>query len=276
MELARHVALATGQKDPSVVKSKPTTISSNYSPSCSSPRLANTLSKPTIVLSPLNTQHRSTPFSKPSTPSAITTKHLTKQEWEDRRRKGHCFGCGMKYSPQHKCSKGQLRVLLLADGEELADDGEIRLIQTDDVLDLGTAGECQVLEFCGLSSESLPTLKTIKLMGELVGIPAVILVNIGASHNFLSRKLAIALGLPITIIPPLGIRLGDGNQIHITEQCKDVSLSFGNFHCLVDALVYDLGPLDFILGIAWLGRLGDVIFNWQTQEIRFWDNDTLV
>lgn len=41
---------------------------------------------------------------------------------------------------------------------------------------------------------------------------------------------------------------------------------------MVDALVCDLGSLDVILGIAWLGRLGDVIFNWQKQEIRFWDS----
>lgn len=32
----------------------------------------------------------------------------------------------------------------------------------------------------------------------------------------------------------------------------------------------------FILGITWLGRVGDVIFNWQKQEIRFWDSNTLI
>nr|GEV03683.1 Ty3/gypsy retrotransposon protein [Tanacetum cinerariifolium] len=93
------------------------------------------------------------------------TRHLTKQKWEDRRRKGLCFSCGQKYSPQHKCLEGTLRILLLAEVEELDDNGEIRLAEA--ILD---------------------------------------------------------------------------------EEEAD----------------------DMILGIAWLGTLGDVLFNWQIRQVRFW------
>ncbi|GKE00053.1 hypothetical protein Tco_1388036, partial [Tanacetum coccineum] len=94
------------------------------------------------------------------------TRNLTKQEWEDKRRKVLCFSCGQKYSPQHKCSEGTLHILLLAEGEEVDDNGEIRLGEA--ILDEEEAdGECLALELNGYSTVSSSNLKTIKLAGEL-------------------------------------------------------------------------------------------------------------
>ncbi|KVH88388.1 DNA/RNA helicase, DEAD/DEAH box type, N-terminal [Cynara cardunculus var. scolymus] len=48
-------------------------------------------------------------------------------------------GRGEQYSPQHKCTEGQLRVILLANGEELGEGGEVRCFEekgnNDPVLD---------------------------------------------------------------------------------------------------------------------------------------------
>ncbi|KAH1090065.1 hypothetical protein J1N35_017322 [Gossypium stocksii] len=43
----------------------------------------------------------------------IPSKLLSQAELEDRRRKGLCFLCGLKYSPGHKCSKSQLYQLVI-------------------------------------------------------------------------------------------------------------------------------------------------------------------
>lgn len=43
-----------------------------------------------------------------------------------------------------------------------------------------------------------------------------------------------------------------------------------------NTLVYDLGNLDVILGIAWLGTLGNVLCNWLTRRIQFWDGPSLI
>nr|GEU80871.1 retrotransposon-related protein [Tanacetum cinerariifolium] len=183
-----------------------------------------------------------------STLRSSGTRHLKKQEWEDRKRKGLCFSCGQKYSPQHKCSEGTLRILLLAEGEEVDDNGEIRLAEA--ILDE-------------------------KADGELNGIPILILIDSGATHNFISKKLAIALGLTMPV-KRLQISLGDGSRVWIGEQCDSVSIQFGSYSCIVDALVYNLGSLDMILGIAWLGTLGDVLFNWQTRQVRFWSQGNYI
>lgn len=137
-------------------------------------------------------------------------------------------------------------------------------------------GRFAVLELYGLGSDMSPTLKTLKLAGEIRGIPALILVDSGATHNFLSKHLATALGLEIQPTNSLSISLGDGTRVQISECCQGVSIQLGSFTCVVDVLVYDLGSLDMILGIAWLGNLGDVVFNWQTQQMRFWDRENLI
>ncbi|GJX95678.1 retrotransposon-related protein [Tanacetum coccineum] len=155
------------------------------------------------------------------------TRYLTKKEWEDRRRKGLCFSCGQKYSPQHKCSEGTLRILLLAEGEELDDNGEIQLAEA--ILDEEEAdGKCLALELNGYPTISSSNLKTIKLAGELNGIPILILIDSGATHNFISKKLAIALGLTIKPIKRLQISLGDDSWVWIGEQCDSVSV--GSFN----------------------------------------------
>ncbi|GJV84737.1 retrotransposon-related protein [Tanacetum coccineum] len=82
-----------------------------------------------------HSQHDSSPHTGRFTQSSYISPHSSKpvlsSEWEDRRRNGLYFSCGQKYSPQHKYTKGQLRVLLLAKGEELGDDGEICRVETD-------------------------------------------------------------------------------------------------------------------------------------------------
>lgn len=156
------------------------------------------------------------------------------------------------------------------------EDGEIRRLEDPPTDDLIPDGECNALEFYRLSSEPPTTFKTLKIMGDLQGIPALILIDDGATHNFLSKQLALALGLEVHPMKPLSISLGDGSRIKIAEICHGVSIQLGVFNCTVDALVYDLGSLDAILGVAWLGTLGDVVFNWQAQFMRFWHQDTLV
>ncbi|KAL4591140.1 hypothetical protein LXL04_004090 [Taraxacum kok-saghyz] len=70
--------------------------------------------------------------------------------------------------------------------------------------------------------------------------------------------------------------MGDNRRVWMTEQCTDVPIRLGPYSILVDALVYDLGSLDLILGIAWLRTLGTVLCNWSSRSIQFWSGGVLV
>ena len=50
---------------------------------------------------------------------------LSRNEWEERRKKGLCFRCGQQFGPSHKCPEGKLRILLLGEDETEDEEGEI-------------------------------------------------------------------------------------------------------------------------------------------------------
>lgn len=251
MDLSRHVSIATNGISVMTTKSR---LSSSWSiTSPSTPMSTRTFPKsdtPQPISFNKTLPAIGPPGAKGPVSSSINwTLPLSKSDWEERRRLGLCFSYGQKYSPQHKCASGQLRIMLLADDDEVTEDGEMRLADLDTTDDTPLNGECHALELCGVTLDSSSSdMKTLKLLGDIHGFPALILIiDSGASHNFLSKKLARALGLHLQPIGPLGIHLGDENRVH---QCRNVPLRFGSFICSIDVLIYDLGPLDFILDVV--------------------------
>ena len=117
------------------------------------------------------------------------------------------------------------------------------------------------MDFMGLSDIHNQAPQTLKLNGELQGIPIQILVDSGASHNFISRKLASKLALPIQSFYGLLNRLGDGHRVWVKERCNQVAIKLGDVSCVLNAVAFDLGNLDMVFGIDWLNTLGDVIHN---------------
>ncbi|KAL4554713.1 hypothetical protein LXL04_037315 [Taraxacum kok-saghyz] len=207
--------------------------------------------KPVVNRSDTN---RQPPFSKPViTPSADVgqglqrdhgMRSLTRTEWEDRRRKGLCFRCGQQYGPAHKCPEAKLRILLLGDDEYGDDSGEqLRVTEVlspdDSESDMSIGGTCSAMEFAGEAS----TLgeKTLKFDGEIHSIPVVILVDSGASHNFISRNLVVALNLMSVSFAGIHIKLGDGFLVRVTEKCVDLEVS-----------------------------IGEVVHNWAAAWMKFW------
>nr|KYP53199.1 Retrovirus-related Pol polyprotein from transposon 297 family [Cajanus cajan] len=116
----------------------------------------------------------------------------------ERINKGLCFKCGGKWGPTHVCPDRHLR-LLIWEGEEdevvpSPDSSTIREDQPNiDVQDMA----CQVLDYYALDPGELARSKTIKLEGMLAGYPILLLVDNGASHNFMARELVSSLNLEV-------------------------------------------------------------------------------
>lgn len=111
--------------------------------------------------------------------------------------------------------------------------------------------------------------KTLKFEGTISGIPIVVLVDSGASHNFISRKLVNALGLSSQCFSGINIKLGDGHKVFVTEKCVQFHIWIGDCEFTLDALLFDMDHLDLVLGMEWLNTLGDVIHNWKQHSMQF-------
>ena len=128
------------------------------------------------------------------------------------------------------------------------EEGEIVSLEAEESVDgeEEVDAECNVIGVLG----SMGEYRTMKIGGKLENVDVVVLIDSGASHNFISPKLTTALGLSVTPIVERKIKLGDGHKVSSQGVCEGIKLVLGALEVSVDALVLDLGGLDVVLGVS--------------------------
>ncbi|KZV58834.1 hypothetical protein F511_31528 [Dorcoceras hygrometricum] len=111
------------------------------------------------------------------------------------------------------------------------------------------ARECNTLELplCSIGGITQP--QTMKLRGRLQGTDIVVMMDSGASHNFISRILVEHLQLDVDETVQFGVCLGDGARVTCQEICRQLLVNLGNCEIQIDSYVFELGGVDLILGI---------------------------
>ena len=112
-------------------------------------------------------------------------------------------------------------------------------------------------------AERLTQPNTMKSHGEVSGNRVLLLIDNGASHDFISSKFVQNWELQIKPTLSYSVRLGDGYKKGTSGCCRNVMVKLGDY-TLKETYVFDLGAVDVILGVAWLASLGEVKVNWRT------------
>lgn len=110
---------------------------------------------------------------------------------------------------------------------------------------------------------------TMKLAGQIAGRPVTVLIDSGATHNFISTEVVAAVGMSITATTCYGVLLGTGGKVRTKGICADVKLDLGALRVVTDFLPLELGGADVILGIKWLETLGNMKMNWRSMVMKF-------
>lgn len=174
-------------------------------------------------------------------------KDLPCAEYVKRKEEGRCFRCGGPFGPGHRCPERSLRMLILAEDEEEESETELNQVQ---------------MELSAFSAGGLTQPKTMKLHGWIGEKQVLILIDCGASHNFISKELVGNLGLPVVDTLPYMVSLGDG-QKKTRGCCEEVVIRMEErFH------LFELGGVDVILGVEWLAKL-EVTLNWRELTMAF-------
>ncbi|GAU46429.1 hypothetical protein TSUD_402070 [Trifolium subterraneum] len=194
--------------------------------------------------------------------------HLSHNELMERKRKGLCFKCGGAYHPMHQCPDRQLRVLITEDEDEEGQGGKLLAVEVDED-DEETEGEISVLSFQQLAQNTLKP-QSIKLKGTIQGVPVLILIDSGATHNFISYPLVHKMNWEIEETPPMNIKLGDGSCSKTKGSCVNLGVSIEDIPFRLNAQLFELGVVDMVLGMEWLQTLGDMIVNWNKHTMSFW------
>lgn len=189
-------------------------------------------------------------------------RRLTEKELQEKRTKGLCYRCDAKWAVGHRCKKKELSVMLIEkdEGELEIDDSDNSTIPIEEI-----TTEVSLNSVIGLSNP-----KTMKLRGLIGDCEVIIMIDPGATQNFIALSTARAAGVPITGSGGFGVSLGNGEAIRGEGICKEVRLHLdGGVEVVEDFLPLKLGSSDVILGIQWLEKLGMVLMNWKTQIMKF-------
>ena len=104
---------------------------------------------------------------------------------------------------------------------------------------------------------------------EIRGREVVVLIDGGATHNFIAEEVVKELKISVETMDAYGVVLGTGGVVQATSVCKDVNLTIANLSITHDFLPLPLGSADVILGVTWLEMLGKVIFYYKLSEMEF-------
>lgn len=206
------------------------------------------------------------------------TRTLPYAEFVKRRDEGKCYQCGLPFGTGHRCPEKNLRVIILAEDETVTDAGDIIRMETEEFPgdESGEAAsdvepELKGMELSMCSAGGLTQPQTMKLRGKVLQQAVMILIDSGASHNFISSKLVKSLGLQVESTKPYKVKLGDGNRKQTQGRCKDIEVQLGNYAFTGEFFLFELGEVDLILGVAWLATLGEVKVNWRNLTMKFVD-----
>lgn len=97
----------------------------------------------------------------------------------------------------------------------------------------------------------------MKLRGEIANLSVVVMIDSGANHNFISKRL-VKLGLKVNPTNPFAVRPSNGHSKIAQGCCIELSLKLGSVLIIADFHWFELRGVDVILGVAWLATLGKV------------------
>lgn len=138
-------------------------------------------------------------------------------------------------------------------------------IDEDDILWEPQLRTISLQYFYGVST---PT--TTKIKGVIKKQTMVVMLDSGATHNFISPVMAAQLKLRTETEQSLEVPLGTRVSVNGTGVCRDVQIKLQDMSFTTDFIVLELGNIDVILGMQWLRTLGKCQIDWEKHEYVLW------
>jgi hypothetical protein len=119
------------------------------------------------------------------------------------------------------------------------------------------------------SINGVPKFNTFKMRGVLQGHRVSVLIDGGASHNFIDGALLKRRHIPIVEFEGLKVEVAGGSTMPCNRYIPGMKLTLGRHELVQDVCVIDLPDTNIILGVQCLSTLGPITTNYNTMEMSF-------
>lgn len=158
----------------------------------------------------------------------ISYRRLTDAKAKEKHDKGLCFRCNERYFRVHMCKpkeKQELNLLIAHEEDDEPDDtGEVQPEEAPKVKVM------EVADNVGVPLRSILRFSakgTMKLKGVIAG-KVVVMVDCGATHNFIHQRLVEELELPLSETSHYGVVVGNGTALKGKGICKSIVVVLPN------------------------------------------------
>lgn len=190
---------------------------------------------------------------------------LSESQIAEKKKLGLCFTCDEKCSRQHWCPNRSLQVLTVVNGIEMEITDQ-SLIEVEDKTG-SSATTLMALSLNLFLGNSSPM--TTKVRGTINRNKVVVMLDSGATHNFISPAAVAQCRLTTSENANLEVLLGTGISVHGSGECRNVSIMLPTMSFQANFVVLEMGNVDVILGVQRLRTLGVCTVDWDKNEWSF-------
>jgi hypothetical protein len=165
---------------------------------------------------------------------------------------------------------GQVHYIeVTSDNEEEDEIGQIQnieeaMIETEEEEITVQESTTTLASICGV-----PKYNTFRMRGVLQGHKVSVLIDGGASHNFIDSSLLKRRHIPTVEFEGFKVEVAGGSTMPCNKYIPRMKLTLGRHEMVQDVYVMDLPDTNIILGVQWLSTLGPITTNYKNMEMSF-------
>lgn len=180
-----------------------------------------------------------------------------------RKAKGLCYKCGMKWGPTHSCPE-TVPLHMVEELWQLVAEKETSATPVSD-----SDSDVELMEISAPAAHGTNAGKTIKLQGFIQQHKALLLVDSGSSHCFISEQLAGFLPNWSPLKAPMKVKVADGGVLLCTHELVDCSWLVQGVPFKTTFKILPLKCYDAVLGMTWLEEHSPMNMQWAEKWFSF-------
>ena len=114
----------------------------------------------------------------------------------------------------------------------------------------------------------VPRFHTLQIKGTIQGHRVGVLIDGGASHNFIDVAWVKRRGIQTESFDGFSVA-ATGHTMECSQRIPKLKVTLGNYTVIETFYVVDVTDMNVVLGVQWLYSIGKYSTNYQTMEMEF-------